>query len=88
MENKEVNLAPQPQSILFNRMAYVGMLLTGLVFIFLKDWSTAGIMIGLALVCDPFNPEIPFGKRPLWQKTWLIIHLILAFSAFGLEITR
>nr|MBC7613500.1 hypothetical protein [Pseudopedobacter sp.] len=63
MENKDVNLAPRPQSIFFNRMAYARMLLNEIVFIFLKDWKTAPIMTGLDLVFDPFNPQVSFGKR-------------------------
>ena len=41
MENKEVNLATQPKSIFFNLMAYAEIPLTGIVFIFFKDRSTA-----------------------------------------------
>ena len=88
MENKEISNLDLNKNHQFNRVAYVGMLLTGIILLILKDYSTATIMAGLAVVFDPFNPEVSFGKRPIWQKLWLISHLILVFVAFGIEITR
>lgn len=84
-ENPQLNLHSAQQ---FNRVAYAGMLLTGVILLILRDGATATIMVALALVFDPFNPQITFGKRPIWQRLWLIGHLVLVFIAFGLEITR
>jgi hypothetical protein len=40
----------------------------------------------LALIFDPFNPRISFGKRPLYQRIWLIIDIIITFSLIFLEV--
>lgn len=53
---------------------------------FERNFGEAVIFWGVALIFDPFNPRVSFGKRPLYQKIWLIIHLIITFSLIALEI--
>lgn len=84
MENLETKNDSKTYDI--NRLGYIGLLSVGIIFLFLRDWSTAAIMLGIALVFDPFNTKIAFGKRPFWQRAWLIIHLTLVFGVFGIEI--
>lgn len=84
MENLETKNETKSYDI--NRLGYVGLLSAGIIFLFLRDWSTAAIMLGIALVFDPFNTKITFIKRPLWQRALLIIHLALVFGVFGIEI--
>lgn len=72
------------QSILFNRVAYVVMLCVGILYLFLKDWSQAVIFSSLSLVFDPFDQSVTFRKRPLWQRTWLIVHTIAMFILFSI----
>ncbi|MBU1759363.1 MAG: hypothetical protein KKB19_00785 [Bacteroidetes bacterium] len=88
MKSRELSNLDLNKNHQLNRIAYIGMLLTSIVLLMLKDYSTATIMASLALVFDPFNPEVSFGKRPIWQNLWLISHLIFVFVAFGIEITR
>ncbi len=64
---------------ILNKLVYTVFVITGIVFIFLKDFSSATIFIGISLSFDPFDQKMPFGKRPLWQRIWLIIHLIATF---------
>lgn len=87
MENKEISSASS-NSVQFNKIGYAGMFISGIILLILKDYSTATVMIALALVFDPFNPEVSFGKRPLWQRLWLISHLVFVLVVFGIEITR
>lgn len=84
MENLETKNEAKTYDI--KRLGYVGLLSIGIIFLFLRDWSTAAIMLVIALVFDPFDTKITFGKRPVWQRVWLIIHLILVFGVFGIEI--
>lgn len=59
-----------------NKYIYALFLIATVVFVCLGDKGTAIIFGGIGLVFDPFDPKIPFGKRPVWQRVWLIIHLL------------
>jgi uncharacterized membrane protein len=66
----------------FNKPVYILFTLAGLCFLAVKDFSQASIFWGLALAFDPFNIEIPFSKRPFYQRAWLFVHLAIALSLF------
>lgn len=71
----------------FNKFLYIGMLLLGLYQIFFsKDYMQSAASLGIALAFDPFNQTQKWNDRPKWQKGVLIIHLLLVFTMFGLEI--
>ena len=71
----------------FNKFLYIGFLLLGLYQAFIsKDYMQTAASLGIALAFDPFNTEQKWNDRPKWQKAVLIIHLILVFTMFGLEI--
>lgn len=38
---------------------------------------------GLALIFDPFDQEQGWASRPLWQRAWLIGHLVLLCALGG-----
>jgi len=78
----------KPKVVNLNKPAYIIFVLTGLYFMIVKDYSQASIFVCLSLVFDPFNIETPFKQRPLYQKIWLIVHLIFGFSLFGLLIAN
>jgi len=86
MDNIATLSENQAKSIFFNRMAYVVMLLVGIIFLFLKDLSQGTVFISLALVFDPFDQTINFYQQPLFQKIWLIAHAITAFVIFSILI--
>ena len=69
-----------------NKIFYSLFVITGAWFLFERNFEEAVIFWGVALIFDPFNPRVSFGKRPLYQKIWLIIHLIITFSLIALEI--
>ncbi|MEO7531348.1 MAG: hypothetical protein ABIS69_08055 [Sediminibacterium sp.] len=62
-----------------NKPAYILFSLAGICYLIAHDLSGAVIFWGLALVFDPFNTATPFPKRPLYQKTWLFVHVIIQF---------
>jgi len=69
-----------------NKPAYAVLLLAGIIYLIQKDISQALIFLGLALVFDPFNVEIPFTKRPMYQQLWLFVHLSVTLGLLVLEI--
>lgn len=73
----------------FFKILYGGFVLFGLYYaIFSQNFSDAGMMLGIALAFDPFNQQQPSNKRPMWQKAWLIVHLILVFTFFGIQFLK
>jgi hypothetical protein len=67
--------------IVVNRTVYGLFVLSAIVFLILtKDYAMACSQLGIALVFDPFNPKQKWNDRPLYQKAWLIVHLIIVFS--------
>lgn len=39
--------------------------------------------IGIALIFDPFDASRAWGKKKVWQRMWLIIHLLFTFVLLG-----
>ena len=78
------NINTTPQAKNFNKPAYIIFTLLGIFFAITKDFSQASIYWALALVFDPFNIEMPFPKRPIYQQAWLMVHLAITFALFVL----
>ncbi|MBD1365311.1 hypothetical protein IDJ77_15955 [Mucilaginibacter sp. ZT4R22] len=76
-------LSPSAQlcSVKYNRIAYAGLLFAAIVLLILKDWQNGFCMLGISLVADPFDHRVTWAKRPLWQRSWLIVHLAILFAA-------
>lgn len=74
---------PTTKRALPNKYVYVAFLLAAIFFVARKDFSTAIIFGGIGLAFDPFDQSVPFGKRPLWQKGWLLLHVIFVFVVLG-----
>lgn len=58
----EVKTKPTAKN--FNKAAYAAFLITGIIFMVLKDFSQTSIFWVWALVFDPFDPAVLFQKRP------------------------
>lgn len=70
----------------FYRILYGGFVLFGLYYVvFSKNFGDAAMMLGIALAFDPFDKNQPFNERPIWQKVWLIVHVLLVFVFFGIS---
>jgi hypothetical protein len=69
------NQAVQLRSLRFNRVAYIVLLTAGIIFLIFKDLNSAIIMLCTSPAFDPFNPAVPWGDRPLWQRVWTVAHL-------------
>lgn len=70
----------KPAAKNFNKPAYIVFMIAGLCFLIAKDFSNVFIFWGIALALDPFNTSIPFEKRPLYQRAWLLIHVVLTLA--------
>lgn len=66
-----------------NRYIYIAFLFATIVFVCLGDTGTAIIFGGIGLVFDPFDQAVPFGKRPFWQRTILLFHLLFVLFILG-----
>jgi len=74
----------QATPTLFNKMAYTAFVaLAVFMWLFSKDKMLATSQLGVALVFDPFNPAVPWNKRPTYQKVWLLAHTGILFALFG-----
>ena len=65
-----------------NKPVYILFIVAGACFIIAGNISQAVVFFGLALVFDPFDVRMPFPKRPLYQKAWLMIHLAIVLALF------
>lgn len=41
--------------------------------------------LGIALIFDPFNQQKKWNDRPLYQRVWLIVHVMLVFGLFAIS---
>ena len=56
-------------------LLYAGFTLLGVYQLFKGSPQDSMSSLGIALAFDPFNPNISWKQRPVWQKIWLVIHL-------------
>jgi hypothetical protein len=71
----------------FNRFLYFGFVLFGFYSILFKhNWGDAVMYLGIALAFDPFDQEVSWKERPLWQRTSMVIHLAIVAACFGMEV--
>lgn len=69
-----------------NKFLYPSFLLFGAYFFLRHQYSDAVINLGIALAFDPFDTELAWNKRPLWQRITLLLHLTIVFALFGYQI--
>lgn len=75
---------PRTISPTLNKVFYGLFVVSGIFFLFFSEDKTMAIsQFGIALIFDPFSPEVPFPQRPFYQKAWLSLHLILLFAGLG-----
>ena len=72
---------PHTISPTVNKVFYGLFVASGIFFLFFSEDKTMAIaQFGIALIFDPFSPDVPFPQRPLYQKAWLITHLAVFFA--------
>lgn len=78
------NTAIKNNKFTFFSSAYGLFTLAGLGYFFFGNDLSMGItFFGVALVFDPFDQSVTWKDRPLYQRVWLVAHVILSLCAFG-----
>lgn len=71
----------------YNRLLYGLFVLLMLYHIFFrKEYLDGASTLGIALIFDPFDAKVVWGNRPMWQRLWLIMHLLVLITCFVLGI--
>jgi hypothetical protein len=69
----------------FSKILYIAFILLGAYYsIFKHDYLEAGATFGIALAFDPFDQQVAWKARPIWQRGILIMHLTSVFSLLAL----
>jgi hypothetical protein len=79
-------LQNQSTVILFRIMYILFLMIAAYEIIFKKDYVQAASQLGIALIFDPFNQQISWSNRPVWQRAWLIINLAITAALLGFGI--
>ena len=66
-----------------NRFLYAGFVVLSMVMLAQGNMTTAMSNLGIALVFDPFDQKQPWAERPLWQRAWLLCHVVALFGMIG-----
>jgi hypothetical protein len=69
----------------FNKITYGCFVLLAIYFLVIKkDIESAMSNLGIALIFDPFDQTISFTKRPVFQRVWLLVHVVIVLSLLGI----
>lgn len=79
---KELSAKEVTGSIKINRYAYGIFLLLVIYQLVNRDIENATINLGIALIFDPFDQNVIWKDRPLYQRIWLLVHVALTFAGF------
>jgi hypothetical protein len=60
--------------------AYAFYLLLVIYLLIKGDYDSAATNFTLALIFDPFDASVRWQERPLYQRIWLLCHLLLALA--------
>lgn len=77
-ENYSSNPEVKKNRIPYQKYGYGVFILPGLyLLIFTDAWMVGLGNLGIALLFDPFDEKVSWSDRPLYQRLWLIAHLVL-----------
>jgi hypothetical protein len=79
---RELTDKGKTQTVRIYRYAYGLFLLLVLYLLIRGDIENATINLGIALIFDPFDANVKWQDRPLYQRVWLLVHLALTFAGF------
>jgi len=79
---KHIKTDSKTSSVNFNKIGYGAFVIIAAYFLISGDLSSFCIQFGIALVFDPFDQKVVWKDRPVYQRAWMIVHLIILFSAF------
>jgi hypothetical protein len=71
--------------IVINRVLYAACVCFAAYYVlFRQSYAEALPMLGIALIFDPFVSSGAWPARPMWQKAWLVLHLLVLAVFFVL----
>jgi uncharacterized membrane protein len=80
---------PKDLTFQYNRFLYGAFVVLGLYFLLAyKDISTAISNFGIALIFDPFDQKVNWVSRPMYQRVWLIVHVVMVFCLLGIWLVQ
>lgn len=79
---QELTETSKVRSIQYNRYAYIIFIMLVIYMLIKGDIESATINLGVALIFDPFDSEVKWQDRPLYQRAWLTAHVCLTFAGF------
>lgn len=84
MVKNETNKAQQ-----FIKVGYVLFIVLAIYHLLInKNLIDCAMNLGIALVFDPFDQNVSWNNRPKWQRTWLIVHVLIALSVLILGLLK
>ncbi len=72
------------QNISCRRIGYVGCIVFSIIPIY-KDPIQGLYLLGIVLIFDPFDPLVPFNKRPAGQRILLLTHGLLVILLMTID---
>lgn len=64
----------------YNKFLYAGFIILGVYFALItRNYFQGSVNLGIALLFDPFDQDMPWNARPRWQKAILLSHVALVF---------
>lgn len=84
MVKNETNKAQQ-----FIKVGYVLFIVLAIYHLLInKNLIDCAMNLGIALIFDPFDQNVSWNNRPKWQRAWLIVHVLIAFSVLILGLLK
>ena len=89
MTTTKENDKPKDLTFKYNRFLYGAFVALGLYFLLAKkDIPTAMSNFGIALIFDPFDQKVIWQNRSLYQRVWLIVHIIILFVLLAVWLSQ
>lgn len=68
----------------FRRFLYGAFVVLGFYYLVRQQGGEALANWGIALAFDPFDDQQPWKERPMWQRAWLMVHLVALLVVVGM----
>jgi hypothetical protein len=80
MTTTKENEKPKDLTFKYNRFLYGAFVVLAMVFLATGQLTSAMSNLGIALIFDPFDQKVAWQNRPLYQRAWLLVHLVLVLG--------
>jgi dipeptide/tripeptide permease len=78
--NEKTVSTPKNLSGFFNRFLYGGFVVMSIYFLVTNQLDNAMSNLGIALIFDPFDQKVTWSDRPLYQRVWLTVHVVIVLG--------